>query len=140
MDESEAGHRTVPHTADLRVEAWAPTREGCIAQAVLGTVDSFLDTSSAHPSRTHPCQLVGHSDEDLLVAVLDEVIYLLDTKNEVPIDVELDPTEAGLDVRFAMCEATQLPQIGALPKAVSLHELRLAAGPDGWRGSVTLDV
>lgn len=140
MDENEAGHRTVPHTADLRVEAWAPTREGCIAQAVLGTVDSFLDTSSAHPTRTRRRQLVGHSDEDLLVAVLDEVLYLLDTENEAPIGVELEPTDAGLDVRFVMCDATKLPQIGAVPKAVSLHELCLAAGPEGWRCSVTVDV
>jgi hypothetical protein len=33
-----AGHRGVPHTADLRIEAWAPSRDGCIRQAVLGTV------------------------------------------------------------------------------------------------------
>ena len=34
------GHRSVPHTADLRIEAWAPTRDGCIRQAVLGAVES----------------------------------------------------------------------------------------------------
>lgn len=140
MNDSESGHRTVPHTADLRVEAWAPTREGCIAQAVLGTVDSFLDTSAAHPDHTRRCQLAGHSDEDLLVAVLDEVVYLLDTENEAPVDVELDPIDAGVDVRFAMCDATRLPQIGAVPKAVSLHELCIAPGPRGWRCSVTVDV
>lgn len=140
MNENEPGHRTVPHTADLRVEAWAPTREGCIAQAVLATIESFLDTSSARPDRTHRCQLAGHSDDDLLVAVLDEVIYLLDTENVAPIDVELEPIDAGIDVRFAMCETTKLPQVGAVPKAVSLHELSIAHGPDGWRCSVTLDV
>ncbi len=42
MADSGCGHRTVPHTADLRIEAWAPTRDGCIRQAVLGTVESFL--------------------------------------------------------------------------------------------------
>lgn len=140
MEDSEAGHRTVPHTADLRVEAWAPTREGCIAEAVLGTVASFVDTTSVHPDRTHHCRLAAHSDEDLLVAVLDEVIYRLDTENEAPVDVELDATDEGLEVRFAMCDATELPQVGAVPKAVSLHELSLARGPVGWRCSVTLDV
>jgi SHS2 domain-containing protein len=139
-DDGEPGHRTVPHTADVRVEAWAPTREECIAQAVLGTVDTFLDTSSVHPEHTHRCQLDGHSDEDLLVAVLDEVVFLLDTEGLVPVDVELDPTEEGLDVRFAMGDATSVPQTGAVPKAVSLHELYLAPGPRGWRCSVTLDV
>jgi SHS2 domain-containing protein len=140
MDENGAGHRSVPHTADLRIEAWAPTREGCIAQAVLGAVESFLDTSSAHPVRTRRRQLTAHSDEDLLATVLDEVIYLLDTGDEVPVDVELEPEGEGVDVRFAMVDASRLPQVGAVPKAVSLHELSLAPGPGGWRCSVTLDV
>ena len=38
--DSASGHRSVPHTADLRIEAWAPTRDGCIRQAVLGAVES----------------------------------------------------------------------------------------------------
>lgn len=140
MNENGAGHRAVPHTADLRVEAWAPTREGCIAQAVSGAVESFLDTSTAHPERTRSCRLTAHSDEDLLVAVLDEVIFRLDTDGEAPVDVELEPGEGDVDVRFAMVEVGGLPQVGAVPKAVSLHELRLERGPRGWRCSVTLDV
>jgi hypothetical protein len=39
------GHRTLPHTADIRIEAWAPGREQCIAEAVRGMVDTFADTS-----------------------------------------------------------------------------------------------
>lgn len=140
MDEDGVGHRTVPHTADLRVEAWAPTREGCIAQAVLGTVESFLDIGSAHPARSRRRLLTAHSDEDLLVTVLDEVLYLLDANGEAPVDVELEPVDDGLDVRFAMVDVSRLPQLGAVPKAVSLHELRLAPGPRGWSCSVTLDV
>jgi SHS2 domain-containing protein len=140
VDEDEYGHRTVPHTADLRIEAWAPTREGCIAQAVLGAVESFLHTSLVHPDRIHRCRLDAHSDEDLLVAVLDEVIYLVDTTGEAPVDVELVADEEGVDVEFAMADAADLPQIGAVPKAVSLHEVSCASGPGGWRCSVILDV
>jgi SHS2 domain-containing protein len=140
VSESPAGHRAVPHTADLRVEAWAPTREWCVAEAVLGTVETFLDTSTAHPSSTHACRLSAKDDEDLLVAVLDEVIYLMDTAGQVPVDVELEPVDGGVDVRFAMIDAGMLPQVGAVPKAVSLNELRFGAGPRGWSCSVTLDV
>jgi SHS2 domain-containing protein len=139
-DDDATGHRAVPHTADLRIEAWAPTREACIAQAVLGTVESFLDTDDVHPDHSRQCQLTAHSDEDLLVAVLDEVLYLMDTSGEVPVDVELEPVGQGLDVRFAMADAGEMEQVGAVPKAVSLHELSLAPGPRGWRCSVTLDV
>jgi SHS2 domain-containing protein len=140
MEDNGAGHRSVPHTADLRIEAWAPTREGCIAEAVIGTVECFLDIASAHPEHGRRSQLTTQCDEDLLVAVLDEVIYYLDTAGEVPVDVEIEAVDGGLDVRFAMVDATALPQIGAVPKAVSLHELSLGGGPAGWQCSVTLDV
>jgi len=72
--------------------------------------------------------------------VLDELIYLMDTTGDVPIDAELEPLEEGVDVRFAMVDAATVPQIGAVPKAVTLHELQLAEGPNGWACSVTLDV
>jgi protein archease len=41
------GHRAVAHTVDVRVEAWAPNRETCMAEAVLGTAAAFGDTASA---------------------------------------------------------------------------------------------
>jgi SHS2 domain-containing protein len=135
-----SGHRSVPHTADLRIEAWAPTREGCIREAVLGVVGSFLDTSGAPPQRTRQRRLTGDGDDDLLVAVLDEMIYLLDTQSEAPVDVELRSADGSVDVSFAMVDASALPQIGAVPKAVSLNELRFARGQQGWQCAVTLDV
>jgi protein archease len=140
MADSGSGHRTVPHTADLRIEAWAPTRDGCIREAVLGTVESFLDLSSAHPDHTRLRRLIADRDDDLLVAVLDEVIYLLDTVAEVPVDLELHDIDDGVDVMFAMADAGTRLQVGAVPKAVSLNELRFSGGRDGWRCLVTLDV
>ena len=89
MADSASGHRTVPHTADLRIEAWASTRNGCIKEAVLGTIETFLDTSLAYAKRTRRCRLVEERDEELLFAVLEEVIYLLDTEGEAPVDIDL---------------------------------------------------
>jgi SHS2 domain-containing protein len=140
VTESASGHRSVAHTADLRVQAWAPTREQCIAEAVLGTVETFVDTASAHPTATYRCRLDADCDEDLLAAVLDEFIYVMDTAGEVPVDIELEPVNGGLDVRFATADVARVVQVGAVPKAVSLHELTLAPGPRGWSCSVTLDV
>ncbi|MEU6969505.1 archease [Kitasatospora aureofaciens] len=42
---SRSGHRAVPHTADLRLVAWAPTAEGCVREAVRAVVEGFADTS-----------------------------------------------------------------------------------------------
>ncbi|HEV8559398.1 MAG TPA: archease [Actinophytocola sp.] len=40
------GHRAVPHTADIRIEAWAPTREACLGEAVAALVESFADPAT----------------------------------------------------------------------------------------------
>ena len=140
MAHSVSGHRSVPHTADLRIEAWAPTRGGCIREAVLGTVESFLDITSAQPKRTRRCRLAQERDDDLLVAVLEEVIYLLDTEGEAPVDLDLHDLDGGVEVEFAMVDARALVQVGAVPKAVALNDIRLSEAPEGWRCLVTLDV
>lgn len=137
----EAGHRSVPHTADLRIEAWAPTRERCVAQAVAALVDSFVDVSGARPTASVAFRVdTGDSDENLLVSVLDEVIYRMDTDGQLPVDVEVSAVEGGLDVRFQLIDTDRLRPVGAVPKAVSLHELRFARTDDGWSCAVTLDV
>lgn len=140
MTRPASGHRVLPHTADIRVEAWAPTREGCVAEAVRGTVETFVDLHDAVPETVRRSRLVAATDEDLLVAALDEVVYLMDTTGELPVDTELAPTEDGAEVRFAMVASDRLVQVGAVPKAVSLHGLRLTRDAEGWSCSVTLDV
>lgn len=134
------GHRTVPHTADLRVEAWGPTREECLAHAVRGVCESFLDMSGAAAVRKREATLRPETDEDLLAALLDEVVYRLDTEGEVPVDVALTDVPGGVRVALHMAGAGSLPVTGAAPKAVTLHELVFRNGPEGWACSVTLDV
>ena len=135
-----AGYGTVPHTADVRIEAWAPSRDECIAQAVAGMLASFLDLSSASAVATVTARLVPETDEDLLVGALDEVIYRLDTEDRVAVAVALAPRAGGVDLTLRMADPSGVVPIGAVPKAVSLHELRFEGGPDGWACSVTVDV
>lgn len=135
-----AGRRSVPHTADLRVEAWGATREECLEQAVGGVCESFLDLTGAIAVRRRDVLVRAERDEDLLVALLEEVVYWLDTENEVPVDVELSPVAGGLRAGLCMADAGALPIMGAVPKAVTLHDLDLVGGTQGWTCSVTLDV
>ncbi|MEW1653982.1 archease [Streptomyces sp. NPDC093707] len=134
------GYRSVPHTADLRVEAWGPSREECLAQAVRGVCESFLDLADAVEVRLREVVVRADHDEDLLVALLDEVVYWLDAHDEVPVEAELAAVPGGLRARLRMADIGSLPVTGAAPKAVTLHGLVCGPGPDGWRCSVTLDV
>jgi protein archease len=54
--------------------------------------------------------------------------------------MNLSQADSGVDITFAMMNASAVPQLGAVPKAVSLNELHLSHGKHGWRCSVTLDV
>jgi SHS2 domain-containing protein len=137
-----AGHRTVPHTADLRIEAWAPTREECLAEAVRGLVDSFAAVAGRRPHHRASRLMTARPDADLLVAVIDEVIYRLDADGEIPAKVQARPAaDGGITVFFALVPVAEAEITGAVPKAASLDELRCA--PDatgGWSCAVTVDV
>ncbi|MEU6014319.1 archease [Streptomyces sp. NPDC047515] len=135
----------MPHTADMRVEAWSPTAAGCIGEAVRAMVEGFADTSGAAVAGDHEHVITAESDEDLLVSVLEEVVYRMDAHGEIPFDVEVGairPAADGrcLSVRFRMADAGTAVAVGAVPKAVSLHDLQMRGGPGGWTCRVTLDV
>ena len=135
------GHRSVPHTADTRIEAWAQTREACIAEAVRSLVETFAETAAVAPSRTAEQSVPPGSDPDMLAAVLDEVIYRLEVDGEIALGADAAPARGGgLRVRLSLGDAAQAEETGAVPKAVSLHDLRFTGGHSGWSCGVTIDV
>ena len=139
---ADQGRRTVPHTADLRVEAWAATREQCLAEAVRGVVDSFAAVAGVRPGRTEVRHIAAGPDEDLLVAVVDEVIYRLDADGAIPVRVAVRRAgDGGVDLVLSLADAGAVEIVGAVPKAASLHELRCAPDPAGrWSCCVIVDV
>ena len=52
------GYRLLPHTADVVVEAWAPTRMACLAEVVRGLVAVFADITGVVASRSAAFTLV----------------------------------------------------------------------------------
>lgn len=91
-----AGHRTAAHTADLIVEAWAPTREGCLAEAVAALTDSYADTSTATAAGRHTFRITAGSDDQTLVGVLEEALYVLDAFGKVPEGAGFESSNRGL--------------------------------------------
>jgi SHS2 domain-containing protein len=134
------GHRGVPHTADIRIEAWAPTREQCLAEAVRALVDGFADTTGSPHTGTVEALIDPGTDEDLLLDVLNEVIYRLETGGQIPLAAEVEPLTTGLRVRFRMTDTDRAEPVGAAPKAVSLHDLRFTDDGGQWSCAATIDV
>ena len=139
---SDHGHRSVPHTADLRIEAWGPTREDCIAEAVRGLVESFAQVSAAVSQHAGERHLTADSDADLLAAAVDEVIYSVDAAGQIPADVEISrAADGGIDLCMRTVQTSAAELIGATPKAAALSGLACAADSSGrWSCAVTIDV
>ncbi|MFD3623974.1 archease [Streptomyces sp. NPDC058698] len=127
-----SGHRAVAQEDELRIEAWAKSRENCLAEAVAAMVECFADVAGARPTGVSRIRLDEACDEDLLAALLDEILYRLDAEGQVPVDVEADEAEDGLDVRLALAPLSDVRLTGAAPTAVAWEELRIGPGPSGW--------
>lgn len=107
-----SGHAAVPHTADMQVEAWSPTAERCIGEAVRAMVEGFADTSGATVVGDRAYAVTAESEEDLLVSVLEEIVYRMDADGEIPLDVEVGsirPAGAAWACRSASGWPTRAP-------------------------------
>ena len=140
MTRAGRGHRLVPHTADIRIEAWGPTREICLAESATALVTSFADVSGAEPQRCVLAELAADSDEDCLLALLDEIIYRLDTEDTVALGFEVSSRPGGIAVRMPLTGLDRVECTGAAPKAVALQDLQFAEAGGTWRCAATIDV
>ncbi len=134
-----SGHRAVAQEDEVRIEAWASSRENCLAEAVTAMVECFADVSGVRPTGADRIRLEAASDDDLLAALLDEILYRLDEYGQVPVDVEADTAEGGLDVRLAVAALTDVRRTGAAPSTVSWQDLHIGPGPYGWTCALTID-
>ncbi len=130
------------HTADTAFAAWGPTRASCFAQAVRALVASFAEFDGDGTLREHPVELQPATDEDLLVDLLSEVLYLLDARRELPVGGALrDRRDGGIAGTLDVVPLGGVRQVGAVPKAITYHGLEVERGADGgWRCQVTIDV
>lgn len=137
----DRGHRAVPHTADLRLEAWAPSRQECLAEALRGLVESFADVTDAPVQRRTERTVLAATDADMLAMAGEEIIYVLDADGQIPVKLQVRPTTGGVVLVLELAAADSVEITGAVPKAISLHGL--ACQPDRagrWSASMTVDV
>jgi SHS2 domain-containing protein len=78
---------------------------------------------------------------ELLVRVLEDVIYLLEVRQVVPIGAAFSGTpDRGLQGEYRVVSAALGRPIGSIPKAITRHRLRFDHDDHAWRCAVTVDV
>jgi SHS2 domain-containing protein len=127
-------YRWVDHTAEVGLEVEAPSAELVLADAMHALAE-LLD-GGAGPPETREIRLEAADLATLLVAWLEELLFLADTAGFVPEGTDLVLRDTKLDA--VLHGRTTEPR--PLVKAVTYHELVFEPAGDGWRAKVVFDV
>ena len=127
-------YRWVEHTAELGLEVEARTQELVLVEAMQALAE-LLDGAPGE-RETREISLERADPPALLVAWLEELLFLADTAGFVPAEAELDLRARALHavVRGRVTEPRPLV------KAVTYHDLVFEPAGEGWRAKVVLDV
>ena len=122
---SERGHRSVAHTADVILEAWGRDLAACCEEATAALTEVYLDAVDRAALVEHRALDVGPgSPDDLLIAVLEDIIFVLETSLLVPIGATARAVgEEELTVNLSLANPASVEPAGAVPKAISLDGL-----------------
>lgn len=129
-------YRWVEHTGELELEIEAPTKPAVFLEA-LEAFSELVGGDGGVDAEPLRMEVLGDDQASLLVAWLDELVFLAETQGfvaERATELELDE---------GVLRAMLRGQVGDPPhlvKAVTLHRLEFEPDDEGWRARVVLDV
>jgi len=140
-EESTMGYELRAHTADVAVEATAPTRGELFAAVADGLATAMCESTPAAGDRfSVDCR--AESIDALLYEYLDQLIYERDVRLVLPVDNEAHVAESDEWWRLnASARGVPLDAVDAREvKAVTYSEMVVDRRGEGWYGYVVFDV
>jgi SHS2 domain-containing protein len=137
-----AGFEIFAVTADKGIRAWGPDRTSVFRQAALGLWSLMVDPTGVECRSTVPLTVEAEDHEALLVAWLNELLYLYEAKSFIGGDCtaqSLTDTRLVAEVRGDAVDRARHVILSHV-KAVTYHQLHLGPTPGGWEGRVVVDV
>jgi SHS2 domain-containing protein len=129
-------YRWVPHTAEVQLEIEAGSEEAVFVEALHALGELLADGAQREVIR-HEVALVGSERAALLAGWLDELVYLAETEDLVPEDVErIELMQNGL-VASVRCRRGRPRH---LVKGATYHRLAFERSDGGLHATVVLDV
>ncbi len=130
------------HTADIGIVAYGATIKQLFANAALGLFDLITDTSSIEPKIEHQIEMHDSDNESLLVAWLNELIYLLDAEQLLFKNFEIKTLSKGH--LKATCKGEKFDstkhRIKREVKAATYYMMKITADRHGYKTSIIFDI
>jgi len=136
------GFEIFPVTADKGIRAWGRDLAGLFVNAARGLWSLMLEPGTVRRERMIPVEVEAADRETLLVAWLNEMLYLYETREFVMADCAIRTlTDTALtgEMWGEPLDRARHPMVGHV-KAVTYHLLQVRPTPQGWEGQVVVDV
>ena len=133
---------TFEHTADIGLLARGRTPEELFEHAAMGLVDLIVDPAGLGEGTRLEVSLAAQDRESLLVAWLNELLYLLDARGFLPRRcriTRLGDTELSAELLGDTVDRAR-HTLRRLVKAATYHGLRIARADERWEARIILDL
>ena len=135
-------HSLFPTTADIGIEAQAPDFSGLLLQASLALLEVMADPSVVCCLQSLRLEVNAQDRAEIIVAWLNEIVYLYETRGLVFACVEVQ--EAGANHARGVVRGEPLDHkrhhLRHAVKGVTYHQLRVVEDKEGFRLRVILDI
>lgn len=133
---------TMEHTADIGIRAFGSTEAEVFQNAATGMFSLIAELDDVLETRDFAIEVDAEDRETLLVAWLNELLYLYDSNDMLMRRFELSELEETSLKGRAFGEPIDMGRhrLKTDIKAATYHMLKLKEDADGWRAEVIFDV
>jgi len=129
--------RVVNHTADIGIEVYGDTIEDLFLNSAEGLYE-ITGLQYDGEEKSLEIKIKGDEIEELLVKFLNELIYLMETKN-IAGKIEKLTIEKGY-ILSAILKVKKIKSIGKEIKAATYHNLKIKKSGDGFKTTIIFDL
>ena len=138
-------YRNLEHTADLAIEVIAGSLDELFGESVRALTDSMTRLEKVVPRVTHEVAMSAPELDRLLVDLLNEAVFLHETRDLVfrQASLSVSESESGWALAGTLSgEEFDLERHGlkTLIKAVTYHQLSVDQLPRGWMARIVIDL
>ena len=128
-----AKFRYLEHTADAKFQAFGATLEEAFANAALAVASLMWDPAGVGAVRRETVHVGGNDLKQLLLAFLEEILYLLDTREfllQGVEDIRIFPGRKGYELEAVFAGDTGIGkhEIFGDVKAITYYDMRIETG------------
>jgi tRNA nucleotidyltransferase (CCA-adding enzyme) len=139
---TQAGWEHFDVEADVGVRAWGPTRAAAFAQAALGAFALIVDPTQVEAREAREVRAQAEAPEALLVAWIDECLYVHDIEGFVVREIEMSICSDTLAHGVLRGESLDRArhQVGTVVKGATYHTVAVEVRDGRHEVRVIVDV